>query len=167
MTLEEFVAVIRGEGGKAASDEALSAFERRMDLTLPQELKHFLKCCGGGRVIETPVEYLDERGAQLIPRRMYSLDEMQGAFNSPVDSWVPKALLSIGVDEGGNTIMLCLRKDRFGQIFLFDHECVHYPGDDECPDTIETIEEAEDYRLGYYAPSFRQFLDDLRVVETV
>ncbi|MCO1336673.1 SMI1/KNR4 family protein [Microbulbifer sp. OS29] len=165
MELEQFIAVIKKDEGRASTEEELAEFEQVLGSSLPGDIREFLKICGGGQIFETPVKYLDQCGAEIIPRRMYNLNTIRCAFENPIDNWAPRELLPIGLDEGGNTLMLSLRPDRFGHIYLLDHECIYYPGSDEVPDEIETIEEAEEYRISYYSPSFGKFIKDTRLVE--
>ncbi|MBY2944009.1 SMI1/KNR4 family protein [Rhizobium leguminosarum] len=160
MTLEEFVAVIKNEGGKIATEEELTAFEKKLGLSLPQELRQFLKLSGGGLIFEPPVVYLDAKDRDLRLRHMSDLTEIDKEFTTPSAYPLPRELLRIGNDAGGNSIMVCLREDRFGQVFMLDHEMVAYEGEPE------PLEEAEEYGLvTCYSPSFEQFLADLRIEE--
>ena len=91
---------------------------------------------------------------------MNNLSGIVKEFTTPSSYPIPEGLLTIGSDAGGNAIMLCLRDDRFGQIFLLDHELVAYEGEPE------PLEEAEEYGLVlFYSPSFSQLLNDLRIEE--
>ncbi|WP_445355925.1 SMI1/KNR4 family protein [Microbulbifer sp. EKSA008] len=167
MELTAFIAAIKNAGGKVATEEELTEFELVLGSTLPNEIKNYLKNCSGGRIFENPVEFLDQNGVNLIPRRMYDLNAMRHAAKKPIDPWVPKELLPIGLDEGGNTIMFCLHPDRFGHIYLLDHECIYYPGCIEAPDAIETMEEAEEYRISYCSSSFNEFLKNCHPVKNI
>jgi hypothetical protein len=160
MTLDEFVSVIKNEGGKAATEEELAAFETKIASSLPRELRQFLASSGGGLIFQPPVIFLDENDRHLRLRRMSDLAGIDKELTTPESYPLPEKLLKIGSDAGGNAIMLCLRNDRFGQIFLLDHELVAYEGEPE------PLEEAEEYGLVlFYSPSFSQFLNDLRIEE--
>ncbi len=158
MRLDEFVGVIKNEGGRAATEDDIVSFEAKIKSSLPVELKQFLKLSGGGLIFQPPIVYHDSEDRYFRPRRMNDLSEIEQEFASPSSYPIPEGLLSIGADAGGNTILVCLRDDRFGQIFLLDHELVAYEGE------AETLEEAEEYGLLlFYAPSFSQFINDLHI----
>lgn len=158
MTLEEFALAIKNEAGKAATDEELAAFEQKIGAKLPDDLKRFLKQSGGGLVFDPPVVYLDDRGRDLRIRRMCDLAEIDRKFTKPTSYPLPRELLIIGSDSGGNSIMICTREDRLGEIFMLDHEMVAYEGD---PDPLEKAEEEELVRP--YSPSFTDFVGDMRI----
>jgi len=89
---------------------------------------------------------------------MSDLSKIDEEFTAPSASPLPDGFLIVGSDAGGNSIMVCLRSDRFGQILLLDHKLVAYESE---PDPLE---EAEDNGLVlFYSPSFSQFLNDLRI----
>ncbi|WP_284757651.1 SMI1/KNR4 family protein [Agrobacterium sp. fls2-241-TYG-188a] len=160
MTLDEFVASIENEGGTPATEAELSRFEERIGVPLPEALRAFLKRSGGGMIFNTPVEYRDTDGRELQLRHMCDLVEIEREFTKPSAYPLPPALFVIGNDAGGNSIMICLSKERNGQIFVLDHEMVAYEGE------AETLEEAEENGLvAFYSPSFNQFLTDLRIAE--
>lgn len=158
MTLEEFAAAIRNEGGRAAGEDEIAALEAKIGATLPADLKRFLKQSGGGLVFDPPVVYLDAEGRDLTIRHMCDVVEIDREFTKPSSYPLPGELLIIGNDAGGNSIMICMRQDRLGEIFMLDHELVAYEGDPE------PLEEAEEYGLvTSYSPSFTQFVSDLRI----
>ncbi|MGV1822788.1 SMI1/KNR4 family protein [Agrobacterium sp. CG160-95] len=158
MTLDEFVNTIQNEDGNPASEDALVSFEAKIGSPLPKELREYLKCSGGGLIFQPSITYLDSEHRQLRLRYMNDLSKIDEEFTKPTSYPLPDGFLIIGSDAGGNAIMACMRTDRFGQIFLLDHELVAYEGE---PDTLE---EAEEYGLVlFYSPSFSQFLNDLRI----
>lgn len=160
MTLDEFVASIESEGGKPATEADLLDFEGKIGVQLPEGLRAFLKRSGGGLIFDTPVEYLDADGRDLQLRHMCDLVEIDREFTKPSAYPLPPALFVIGNDAGGNSIMICLSTDRYGQIFVLDHEMVAYEGEPEA------LEEAEENGLvTCYSRSFDQFLKDLRIAE--
>lgn len=158
MTLEEFAATIRNEGGRPASEDEIAAFEAKIGAGLPSDLKLFLKQSGGGLVFDPPVVYLDAEGRDLSIRHMCDLAEIDRIFTKPSAYPLPEQLLIIGNDAGGNSIMVCTKQDRFGEIFMLDHELVAYEGEPE------PLDEAEEYGLvNSYSVSFTQFVSDLRI----
>ncbi|ANL71621.1 SMI1/KNR4 family protein [Rhizobium phaseoli] len=158
MTPEEFAAVIKNEGGKTATEEELTAFEQKIGASLPQRLRQFLKLSSGGLIFDPPVVYLDSQDRDLRLRHMSDLTEIEKEFTTPRAYPLPRELLRIGNDSGGNSIMICLREDRFGEIFMLHHEMVAYEGEPE------PLEEAEDYGLvTRYSQSFERFRSDLRI----
>lgn len=160
MTLDEFIASIENEGGKPANDEELTHFEGKIGSPLPQQLRAFLTRSGGGLIFNTPIEYRDADGRHLQLRHMCDLTEIDKEFTKPSAYPLPPAFVVIGNDSGGNSIMICLSKERHGQVFVLDHEMVAYEGEPEA------LEEAEENGLiTCYAPSFDQFLTDLRIAE--
>jgi len=68
MSLNEFVNVIKNEGGRAATQEEIAAFEVKMASPLPLELKQFLMLSGGGLMFFPPIVYSDSE------EDIYSLD---------------------------------------------------------------------------------------------
>ncbi|XUY27492.1 SMI1/KNR4 family protein [Agrobacterium sp. rho-8.1] len=158
MTPAEFAAVIENKGDERATEEKLLAFEEKLRTKLPEDYRSFLGMSGGGLIFEPPVSYLDAKERDLLLRHMNSLREVEAEFAKPSAYPLPAGLLCIGNDSGGNSIMLSLTKERFGQIFMLDHEMVAYEGEPE------PLEEAEEYGLiKQYSASFTQFVADLSV----
>ncbi|MBB3947276.1 hypothetical protein GGQ73_003242 [Rhizobium skierniewicense] len=156
MTPEQFAGAIRNEGGERATEDQLKAFERKLGKTLPGDYRAFLTISGGGLIFETAVSYLDAEERDLLLRHMNSLREVEAEFDKPSAYPLPEGLLCIGNDAGGNAIMLCMTEERYGQIFLLDHELVAYEGEPE------PFEEAQEYGLiTQYSASFAQFVADL------
>jgi len=158
MTLDEFIDAIENEGGKPASEEALVAFETKIGSALPEKLRRYLNLSGGGLIFQPSIIYLDSEERQFRLRRMSDLSKIDEEFTTPSSYPLPDGFLIIGSDAGGNSIMVCLRSDRFGQIFLLDHELVAYEGE---PGPLEEAE--ENGLVLFYSPSFSQFLNDLRI----
>lgn len=158
MTLEEFADIIENKGGKPAKEEDLQAFEGKIGATLPLELRQFLMLSGGGLVFDPPAVYHDAADRFFRLRRMSDLSGISEESVNPKYYPLPRELLCIGSDAGGNGIMVCLSQDRFGEIFLLDHEMVEYEGE------AMPLEEAEEVGLvTCYSASFQKFLDDVRI----
>lgn len=158
MTPEEFAATIENRGGERATEGQLLAFEKKLGKTLPADYRTFLGISGGGMIFEPPVAYLDAPGRDLLLRHMNSLAEVEKNFAKPSSYPLPEGLLVIGNDAGGNSIMLCVTQDRYGQIFMLDHEMVAYEGDPEPLDEAE-----ENGLITQYSQSFSQFVSDMRI----
>jgi hypothetical protein len=87
---------------------------------------------------------------------MGGLGDVEHELKEPGWYPLPSDLLCFGSDAGGNPLMICLREDRYGEIFLIDHEMVSFEGEPE------PIEEAEEYGLASrLALSFSQFVAGL------
>ncbi len=160
MTPEEFADAIENEGGKRATEDQLQAFEKKLGRKLPGDYRAFVTTSGGGLVFEPPVVYLDAEERDLRLRHVNCLAEVEKDFDKPSAYPLPEGLLCIGNDAGGNSIMLCVAEERFGQIFMLDHEMVAYEGEPE------PLEEAEEYGLvTQYSPSFSRFVSNLHFEE--
>ncbi len=160
MNLEELAAIIDNEGGAPAKPEDLDAFEAAIGFSLPSELRRFLTLSGGGLVFNPPAVYHDAADRSFRLRRMSDLSGIKEEYTNPKSYPLPKELLRIGSDAGGNGIMICLRHDRFGEVFMLDHEMVAYEGG---PMPLEEAE--EDGLVTLYSLSFMHFVDDLRIEE--
>jgi len=150
----------KNEDGRVATEAEVSAFEEKIGTPRPDSLREYFLQSGGGRVFDPPVIYLDAKEREFRLRHMGSLAETAQNFMTPRSYPLPRELLIIGNDAGGNSIMICTRRDRFGEIFMLDHELVAYEGEPE------ELEAAEEYGLvTSYSESFAHFLGDLRIEE--
>ena len=150
MTFEDLAASITN-GVTPADEGAIAAFERRIGHMLPRDYRRFLTMSSGGytddsvafTLFETQLPWNMVGG--LRPEELYSLTH---ALEADGFGPLPRGLLWIGDDAGGNPIALNLRDDRFGEIFFIDHELLE---DGEA----QTIEAAEESGLATsLAPSF-------------
>ena len=167
MTLDEFVQEIDPEDRTPATEAEVARFEALIGHALPDAYRALLLLTGGGHINgrcrfgngdgEPNRYYLVMLG--LTPEGPLSLE---GFHQNPGWYPVPTALLVIGNDSGGNSLAISLRDDRFGEVFLIDHELVSYDKNMQ-----ETIEEAEEYGLAMpYAPSFGDLLANSALTPT-
>lgn len=157
MTAAEFALLFDAEGRRPASEAEIASFEATIGHALPACYREFLTLTGGGYCrggrFAKPGGRPDYYGwiAALTDEPRFSLE---ARWRKPDWYPMPHHLLTIGQDTGGNLIAMSLRDDRFGEVFLMDHELFSFYDEQQ-----ETIEEAEDYGLAIpYAPSFADLL---------
>lgn len=167
MTLEELAAMIDGGGCPTPAAAQVEAFEALIGARLPDDYRAFLALTPGGRLYGRVLFSL--AGEEIGAERVGCVAGLRpGAARSPADAEVsleerhrtasdcdvPRGLLSIMTDGGGNAIAIAVRPDRVGEIFFLDHEV---SGGEGSP----ILEEAEGDDWGYairFASSFSEMV---------
>jgi hypothetical protein len=174
MTIDELIAVLDATAEQALppaalrllgpskvpppSQDAMAAFEAESGATLPDDYRWFLLQSNGGCLRG---HYCFENEAAFV--RVNSVGGLQGAHSlraaracyqgHPVR--IPRALLWIMDDLGGNAVCLGLSGQHRGRVYFWDHD--EEPDPDEWHGEVET---AGNIRL--LAESFTQFVAGLR-----
>jgi hypothetical protein len=139
--------------GDPATEARVTAFERQLGTPLPDDYRSFLLLYNGGK--PTPSGFrLRRRSGPYTDSLVQSLDALHDArlcnLERRVDrlrNRMPREVISIGCDPGGNSICLGISGDRRGQIWFWDHE-----REPEVPDWSN---------LDLVAPSFDAFMRGL------
>jgi len=164
MKIEEFAAAITSNV-KRPSEDQIADFERLIGgHRLPEGYRKFLQLTGGGEVSKLLGFRKGDLHENVISMEGLGIREKGQSsglvqnFQKPGFHPLPKHLLQIGDDSAGNPLTICLREDRFGEIFFIDHELVSFDDSKQ-----ESIEEAEEYGLAIsLAPSFEAFVASLK-----
>ena len=164
MKIEEFAAAIEPKLERPSADQ-IADFEQLIGHKLPEDYRNFLQMTGGGgltKLIGFRKGDLQENVIQMaglgIKSKGQPSDLVQN-FHKPGFHPLPKHLLQIGDDSAGNPLTICLREDRFGEIFIIDHELVSF--DDSKQESIEDAEKNGGLAISL-APSFGAFVASLR-----
>jgi hypothetical protein len=128
-----------------ATRRQIEEFETRNGITLPEPYRSFLAETNGGRPLnqEFVVEGWGSSGVSdfyaIGTGNSFDLDAARDRFLDVL----PKDVLAIASDPGGNQICLGLNADLAGKIFFWDHE-----------DASRQLREI--------SPSFQSFVNDLK-----
>jgi hypothetical protein len=165
MDIGEFATTL-DPSGQGAAPEQIAAFEAMIGAALPGDYKQFLGMCRGVCPIPCISFPFGKYREPILSMGGLVVQDKQSCsilkqFSKP--SWhpLPEHLIWIGNDTSGNPITLSLRPDRFGEIFLIDHELLSFNDEKQ-----EAIEDAEAYGLAdSLASSFTDFVGQLVVGE--
>lgn len=163
MDIKEFATAISECGHTPATEAEITGFEALIGHALPKDFRAFLSICGGGFMEMQPSFNWPNDGGWA--GRVHTIGglrnddpdySLQAQWNEPV--WkLPRSLLWILRDTGGNPIVLALSGPEKGQVFFVDHDVE--PDDGEWDGTIS---EALEY--GYLIPlasSFTAFVSGI------
>ena len=166
MTADEIQALIE-DTVPPATEEQIRAFEAEIGHTLAEDYRAFLARCSGGRV-DWKCEYQGaspDGGNCVHPLRTingvrrgftYSL-----SYNRKfIGDRIPKSLIWIMEDPGGNLICLGGSGPDRGRVYYWDHECE--PDRNEWDGRVETAG-----NIDLITGSFAEFLSGLRMTEGV
>mgnify|MGYP003609457028 CR=1 FL=1 len=164
MKLEKLASLVNTKGRKPATLAQIEEFERNIGYKLPKDYAHFLTLTVGGQLTPAPFYKLGSLYEGVLcllglddKEKPSPEDSLKEEIKNPGFYPLPSGLLNIGSDTSGNPISICLTEDRFGEIFINDHELFSFDND-----LKETIEEAEEYGLAMLvAPSFSSFIEML------
>ena len=159
MTIDEFLSVIDKKLAPAPP-ERLSAFERTIGHTLPDDYRQFLVACNGGYVGgalwfngPTPNGTSADAGVHHIggfrKEWHFSLPEHRECYVGRI----PAALVWVMNDPFGNAICVGLSGPHRGQVFFWDHE------NEPDEDWDGSVESAGNLQL--LANSFTEFIAGL------
>lgn len=116
------------------NDKAISDFELIIKALLPKEYKSFIIQTNGGFPKPDIFIINDFQGTSIIDI-FYGfsdgisyphLDLIKNYIDTRLD--IPKNVIPIGEDPGGNYICMSLSEDNYGKIYFWDHEV---PNEDE------------------------------------
>lgn len=137
------------EPGPVLDEQALVALEHDLGLVLPVAYRAFLQQHNGGYPDPNAFEREtnNRKGRQLaIVSDFFGIDDVRKYRRWHVDR-VPRNLLAIARDPGGNMILLSVDGSDVGQVFFWDHDR------ETTPPTYANV-----YAV---APDFSSFLDAL------
>ncbi|ALB68748.1 SMI1/KNR4 family protein [Cronobacter dublinensis] len=139
------------------ADEAISDFEKKVDLLLPDDYKEFLKTYNGGQPVPNAFRFYAERddGSSVdwflsLGKEKYS--NLQKYYQNFKER-IPADFLPIAHDAGGNLIILANNEENTG-IYFWDHE---YEADEGEVPTMDNVY--------FIAKSFSDFLKNLHETE--
>ncbi|EKP4478763.1 SMI1/KNR4 family protein [Cronobacter dublinensis] len=139
------------------ADEAISDFEKKVDLLLPDDYKEFLKTYNGGQPVPNAFRFYAERddGSSVdwflsLGKEKYS--NLQKYYQNFKER-IPADFLPIAHDAGGNLIILANNEENTG-IYFWDHE---YEADEGEIPTMDNVY--------FIAKSFSDFLKNLHETE--
>ncbi|MBZ5482364.1 SMI1/KNR4 family protein [Bacillus sp. T_4] len=130
----------------------LERVEKKVGASFPEEYVNFLRKYNGGEVEDSIVKLPFEEIESFIlssffGTRVEDINDILSCYDM-YEGRVPKGSIPIGRDVGGNIVCLNLNRERYGYIFLWDHDIELEFEDNEM--------EIQD--LYYVAPSFNDFL---------
>lgn len=107
------------------SEEGIIAVERALGVTLPPGYRGFLLKHNGGHP-DKPVFTVAETGAFGVIQNLFcvnadSRDDLIKAHKR-YHARLPKSVLSVGCDPGGNLIVIGVSGLLVGRVFFWDHE---------------------------------------------
>lgn len=143
------------------TNKEIQAFERLIGNDLPEDYRMFISRTNGGRPRENgfAVKWKDAawqaKASNLGVNMLFPLGEkyrgnLAWYFNNVRDE-IPSNTIPIGIDYGGNYIILCITSDRKGSVFAVIHDA-------------EEGEFLDLKNCGFVADSFASFIDKLKSV---
>lgn len=135
-----------------ASEDELQALERRLNATLPQDYRRFLKRVNGGR--PNPRQFEGPTGDGSVIHFFFTLDHRSKYYQivEEIQAFVdriPPKTLPIACDPFGNLVLLDIGAKSAGAIYFWEHENENMEGDPWWDN------------ISYIAPSFSDFVDSL------
>lgn len=130
--------------------EAINLFERFLEGKLSKEYREFLLQYNGGKPDPCDFDLADDSSCIQEFYKLNSVnnwDDLLEIYRT-FKGRIPKTLLSIACDPGGNQICLAISGRDFGKVFFWDHE-------------KENLSNAEADQLEKIADSFSDFLNCL------
>jgi cell wall assembly regulator SMI1 len=164
MTADEIQALIENTA-PPATEEQIRAFEAEIGHTLPEDYRAFLARCSGGWVDMTcRYDGVSPDGEESSVFLM-SISGLRKGYNYSlshnrefIGDRIPKSLIWIMNDPGGNLICLGVSGKERGRVYLWDHE--GEPGPAGWGGTVESAGNIE-----VIAESFAEFLDGIHRTE--
>jgi hypothetical protein len=151
--------------------EEISEFERSIAVFIPKEYKKFLETTNGGspgglRPKDCFKYHAHYPGNQPTASPGGDGTELAWIFGIRNDAYyfnllenirlyrerIPVNMIPIGIDAGGNIVLLCVRGDDYGKVFYWDHEAEADPSQGEVPNYSNVY---------YVANNFDEFVDSL------
>lgn len=143
----------------AVSEDAIAAFEQRIGVPLPDDYRSFMLAHNGGKPSRKAFVYKDFSGPYTDSAVRYFFaftsnqdKSIRGNYGIYVGgSRVPRDLVPIATDEGGNLVCIAVKGPNVGKIYFWDHE-----------EEAEEGQQASYDNLYLVADSFNEFLENLR-----
>ena len=154
------MAVNLTESGQPLSESDLDEVEARYGIGLPRDYKTFLLRFNGGSP-DKPLFRLKGKRVfgECIHYFLSISDDPDISFHKYYQRYkgdnnrLPKDIIPVAFDPGGNLICLSVGSKNFGQVFFWDHES----------ETSSRGERGENLRL--IADTFQDFIDGLKEQE--
>ncbi len=152
------IKVTETEAPLAASD--LDDFERRLNITFPEEYRNFMLLHNGGRPEKSRFSYRNKPGMYADSCVDWFLaiydgefDNMERYFNTYKINRIrmPDELVPIAHDPGGNLICISVKGENKGTIYFWDHE-----------NESEDNEKASYRNVHFIAASHAEFIKSLK-----
>ena len=122
MVSQDMMAMGSTYGG--STPDEIAAFETRVGAPLPEAYRQFLLQSNGGRPIDAAFS-VEGWGTSLVADfygigtgDSCDLDAVRDTFSDVI----PKDVVAIGSDPGGNQVCLRLSSGRVGEVLFLDHE---------------------------------------------
>lgn len=137
---------------KRFNHKDLERVEKKVGASFPQEYVNFLRKYNGGEVensiVELPLEEIESFIlSSFFGTRVEDINDILSCY-ATFENRIPKGCVPIGRDVGGNIVCLNLNTEKYGAIFLWDHDIEL--------DFDENEMDIQD--LYYVASSFDEFL---------
>jgi SMI1-KNR4 cell-wall len=137
--------------------DKIKQFEKQVGVEFPEDYVKFLANFNGGEPKLDTFEYKLKDGRVWTGGVRYffgfNLDQLQNIdfFASMRGDRIPENMIPIGLDNGGNFILLTLSKQDRGKVYFWDHD---EESEDNEPPTNDNIY--------FVANSFTEFLESLK-----
>lgn len=110
--------------GPKADEAAIARFEQAIGTRLPEEYRLFLAEVNGGRPTKAHRTFRLRRGETTL-NSLFSLEHSTGGRNlaernETIRDDLPPELISIGSDDGGARILLCISGEHRGEVWYMD-----------------------------------------------
>lgn len=160
MTVDELLAAIENKL-PPASEVEISAFEKSLGQQLPSDYRDFVVRCNGGfagggnLVFPGPIgEVSINHIGGFREESYFSLKYARENYLNEYETRIPKDLVWIADDPGGNALCIGISGDRRGRVYFWDHECE--PDPEVWDGTFESAG-----NIDYLAESFSEFVSKL------
>ena len=130
------VEVILSSTGKDLTMEDITNLEKTLKLTFPDDYRSFLLKNNGGEPDRTLYKF-NENGREsediihffigIVPDKDYSDLEYQANYFHSQDR-IPKRLIPIACDPGGNLILMGVKGPQRNKVYFWDHETEYEEG---------------------------------------
>jgi len=105
---------------------AIEELERTYNIKLPDVYRRFLLKYNGGETLKTSVKESGKRTKEEI-RCFYSINGEDNSFvqlseTGSLEEYLDRDLLPIAEDDYGNSFLLNLAKNSYGEVMFYDHE---------------------------------------------
>ncbi|MCG8333544.1 MAG: SMI1/KNR4 family protein [Proteobacteria bacterium] len=144
------------DSNEGISEDIVTKFEHKWNVKLPIEYKRFLIKYNGGYPSPDAFAIKEIEDESTVDKFL----SLESGPHSNLDSYVntyigriPKDLLPIAHDPGGNLICIGIKGENFGIIYFWDHE---FESDDNDPDYSN---------VHFVANNFDEFLKELYELE--
>ena len=107
------------------TDETLKKFEEKNSIKLPLEYRNFLLQVNGGYPDPDCFKFHDGSEGSSIDKIFGVCSNKKLSLQAYIDEYhdrMPKHIIPIGRDPGGNYICISTAKQDFGKVYFWDHE---------------------------------------------